>query len=655
MNKIKLKENEKDKLEEDFGFIFNEETMEVIQANESIDILACAGSGKTTALLAKLKLLVDRMPFENNKGICVLTHTNVAIDEIKERLGEKAEILFKYPNYFGTIDSFVNEYLAIPFYKTVFKKNITHIDDDFFKMKYNYKINDRSGPYLESVHNMIKMEFIKHPELNGFDTLDKVQKRLAINKELQNLRKNEKKILEVTVKNITSLNIFTYQELNLVIKKLFMGVFSSGILRYRDSYSLASSYLSKYKFFEELFIFRYKYVFIDEMQDTKEYQWDILSKIFPDNKVIIQKFGDINQAILSEDKEKCGWDFNETKCLKLLNSKRFNENIAGITCSLRVEGKNCINQLCDFNSCTDKSKISGVDRKNKISFHILIFNDKNKQKVLEKYCEIIKKNKLSDEEKPFKAVCSVGKQNKNLSMPDYFKGFIKQTEHKKEKEKNILLFLENNKKEKVMPNDIYEITLAHLRDVLYENEIKNSLDNYYSKGTLKKHLEQEFNDEYNKLRKSIINYIINYRKDYSESIDKFKEELSEIFLSIFGKELSFINSESKKSLIDSVTNEYSDGDITIKLDTVHGVKGETHTSTLFLDSSFHSKTDFQHIKNVMLKNNEIKGVRMERAIKLAYVAMTRPKHLLCIAVHQDDLNEDDKSKFIENDYEIVNI
>ena len=54
------------------------------------------------------------MPLENNQGICVLTNTNVSIDEIKSKLGNKADILFKYPNHFGTIQSFVDKFLAIP-------------------------------------------------------------------------------------------------------------------------------------------------------------------------------------------------------------------------------------------------------------------------------------------------------------------------------------------------------------------------------------------------------------------------------------------------------------------------------------------------------------------------------------------------------------
>ncbi|WP_219584155.1 UvrD-helicase domain-containing protein, partial [Vibrio parahaemolyticus] len=79
----------------------------IIDYWNNANIIACPGSGKTTVLLAKLLLLSRRMPFENGSGICVLTHTNVAIDEIKGKLGSKADILFKHPNFFGTIQSFV--------------------------------------------------------------------------------------------------------------------------------------------------------------------------------------------------------------------------------------------------------------------------------------------------------------------------------------------------------------------------------------------------------------------------------------------------------------------------------------------------------------------------------------------------------------------
>ena len=91
--------------------IFDEEERMPIIENfrESFDVNACPGSGKTTVLLAKLIILSRKMPLKDGMGVCVLTHTNVAINEIINKLGEKSDILFKYPNYFGTIQSFVDK------------------------------------------------------------------------------------------------------------------------------------------------------------------------------------------------------------------------------------------------------------------------------------------------------------------------------------------------------------------------------------------------------------------------------------------------------------------------------------------------------------------------------------------------------------------
>lgn len=73
---------------------FDQDKIEIINCETTADIKACPGSGKTTTLLAKLVLLAKRMPLKSGKGICVLTYTNVAIDEIKSKLGHKADVLF---------------------------------------------------------------------------------------------------------------------------------------------------------------------------------------------------------------------------------------------------------------------------------------------------------------------------------------------------------------------------------------------------------------------------------------------------------------------------------------------------------------------------------------------------------------------------------
>lgn len=115
--------------------IFDEEERMPIIENfrESFDVNACPGSGKTTVLLAKLIILSRKMPLKDGWGVCVLTHTNVAINEIINKLGEKSDILFKYPNYFGTIQSFVDKYLTIPYFKRQMGDNVKSIDDDIYR------------------------------------------------------------------------------------------------------------------------------------------------------------------------------------------------------------------------------------------------------------------------------------------------------------------------------------------------------------------------------------------------------------------------------------------------------------------------------------------------------------------------------------------
>ena len=109
---------------------FEDDKIEVIRSNESRDIKACPGSGKTTVLLAKLSILSNRMPFADSSGVCVLTHTNVAIDEIKARFGGKAYLLFSYPNFCGTIQSFVDKFLTIPWFNSFNSHPLVTVDDE---------------------------------------------------------------------------------------------------------------------------------------------------------------------------------------------------------------------------------------------------------------------------------------------------------------------------------------------------------------------------------------------------------------------------------------------------------------------------------------------------------------------------------------------
>ncbi len=95
---------------------------------DTIDLQAVPGSGKTTVLLAKLLILERYLPFEDGSGILVLSHTNTAVDEIENRIGKYCPKLFAYPNYVGTIQSFVDRFLAIPFTCSYLNTRLPYID-----------------------------------------------------------------------------------------------------------------------------------------------------------------------------------------------------------------------------------------------------------------------------------------------------------------------------------------------------------------------------------------------------------------------------------------------------------------------------------------------------------------------------------------------
>ena len=111
---------------------FDEERRNFITNLDTIDLQAVPGSGKTTALLAKLIILEKKMPFPDGSGVLILSHTNTAVEEIQSKLQTIAPKLFNYPNFVGTIQSFTDTFLALPYYAHVHKTHPYRIDDDIY-------------------------------------------------------------------------------------------------------------------------------------------------------------------------------------------------------------------------------------------------------------------------------------------------------------------------------------------------------------------------------------------------------------------------------------------------------------------------------------------------------------------------------------------
>ncbi len=79
-------------------------------------VRACPGSGKTYSVAARLADKMSKWSL-NNQGIVAISFTNAAWQEIERQVTTHFNIAkpIPYPHFLGTIDSFVNRFIFLPF------------------------------------------------------------------------------------------------------------------------------------------------------------------------------------------------------------------------------------------------------------------------------------------------------------------------------------------------------------------------------------------------------------------------------------------------------------------------------------------------------------------------------------------------------------
>ncbi|RJQ29751.1 ATP-dependent helicase [Candidatus Parcubacteria bacterium] len=74
---------------------------------------ACPGAGKTRTILARLTRIFSTLP--PRRGVAVLSFTNSAVDEFRERCQIAGlDSLLKHPSFTGTLDAFVRHFVVLP-------------------------------------------------------------------------------------------------------------------------------------------------------------------------------------------------------------------------------------------------------------------------------------------------------------------------------------------------------------------------------------------------------------------------------------------------------------------------------------------------------------------------------------------------------------
>ena len=615
------------------GAHFPDDARNVIRCWHSTDVAACPGSGKTTVLLAKLKLLADRMPFVNGAGICVLSHTNVAVDEIRKRLLGYADKLLSYPNYIGTIQSFVDKFVTMPYLRNIAGRNIQAVDNLTYAQH-----------MLNRMQNSPKYSFLNYVTKNSFETGGQFTTRIDHTQALY-IRDDgalcvgkQKKALAGMQKPST----MQFKELLTDLLKV------EGIMRYQDAYSYAKAAKKGLpEAYTDLFSSRFQYVFIDEYQDCDDVQREAIDAIFNSKKCAVIKIGDSDQAIYSSEYNQVPDWVPQDGFLPIMTSCRYSQEIADVICKLKKENKS-------ITTFAGKTGIKPV---------LIVFDIERIDRVIEEFINVLEKHEIFDNNGIYKAIGAVKKEDSSgLKIGSYWAEFDGSAKNQGEYNYWVLIdeiitgLLEGKlyKAERLVrkllcrifhyvkitnPESGKEFSVASIKKLL-DNEYKEIYRQWIYELSRMQIIERKTIDC---LMRQKINELLKIKNPQAGDIF---DHLPKYFLNKSAV-VDQIETSEKNIYIDSIRGRR------IEFDTIHGVKGETHDATLYLETDRQRASDLNRILPYYGVGKPGKSILFDYSRKLAYVGMSRPKKLLCVAM-QSKTYEKSKGVFT-HDWEIIDL
>lgn len=316
----------------------------VINTEGPMLVLAGAGSGKTKVLTTKIAYLIEEKGIDTS-NILAITFTNKAANEMKERVKNMLGI-DAYSIQISTFHSFGLSVIKKHYEKLGFKSNFTIIDSDdsLSTIKRILKDMNYDPKFFNPKTIRNKISSAKN-ELMNPDDLDKYT-----NNELD----------EITVK---------------VYRKYQEKLMSNNSLDFDDLLMMPILLFNQYKDVLAYYQDKYKYILIDEYQDTNEVQY-ILTKMLSAKYKNICVVGDPDQSIYgfrgSNYRNILNFehDYKNTKVILLEQNYRSTKNILGAANSIIKNNKNRKEKaLWTFNDLGEKVKYKRCnDEKDEANF-----------------------------------------------------------------------------------------------------------------------------------------------------------------------------------------------------------------------------------------------------------------------------------------------
>jgi DNA helicase-2/ATP-dependent DNA helicase PcrA len=305
---------------------------------DSCDVQAAPGHGKTTLLVAKLALL-SRCWESREHGVCVISHTNAAREEIEKKLSHhpRAFAFLSYPHFVGTVTAFIDRYIALPYLRGL-GWSVHRIDDEVFAAAASSRWRSKRALFVYAQMRRganlraVEQEFVQKLTLTQTFVCDVgvAPQRLAVRHRHRQPRPNSTSGAE--------------------LEELKAELVNDGYYRFRDLTSMAIQAIEKCPALVERIRMRFPLVLLDEAQDTNGEQLALLNRLFAAG-VAYQRLGDQNQT-LYEDEDLTPDDYwrPENGAIPLNQSRRFGTDIAGFASRLTVRSQQQITGLPEIPS-----------------------------------------------------------------------------------------------------------------------------------------------------------------------------------------------------------------------------------------------------------------------------------------------------------------
>jgi superfamily I DNA/RNA helicase len=569
-----------------------EDQKEIVSRNGYFVVKACPGSGKTYAVAAKLADKIKGWK-QSYKGIATFSFTNVAWKEIQSYLNKdfKIQIPVGFPHFLGTLDSFFNQNVFLPF---------GHL---FLGCK---KRPELIGPPFNEWEPIGNGFYWKNAECNKYSC-----KLNDFSFDVGNY-----------FKNFSSMSHFdSCGSKHEFCKKMKKDILINGYATQLDANFISLSLLKSYPTISKALALRFSEIIIDEAQDSSEIQMNLIETLIQNGVKEVMFIGDSDQSI---------YEWRTAKpSLFLKKYQDWLPNSFEMKTSLR-SSQNICNFYSKLSSFDSPPNALNEELKDFAFKPVILSYEDNYQTIIDNFMLICETNGIQAIPKNIAILA----RSKNLisSIKNIYRNADGGNPWRNDPSGKICQKIAKSKfkfdqKEYIEALKIIERLIVSIN---LNRECVSSID-------IKKHIERK---GFSNWRVFLFKFLSSLPKSTGElSLKEWLLKLDDVVVDKFNKRGIDLRGSIKR---DRKPNKYSEvtfGELfsisdkyvneRYSMGTIHSVKGETYDAILL----FVKERCANNQKYKTILNDKIEECEELRNI---YVAITRPRKVLVIAVPEKD-------------------